>query len=331
MKYPCDMIQDLLPLYHDGVCSGESKTAVEAHLAECGDCRRTWEKMQDDTYADQLREEKQEILRNYKRGLKNKVLLVLLLVLAVPVVTCFIVNLALDRRLDWFFIVLTAMLMLASLTAIPLAVARRRFSWTLGGFTASLLLLLLSCDLYSGGGWFLLAAVPSLFGLAVVFLPFVLHQLPLRGFAARHKGLIAMATDTALLYALLAVCGLGADASYWAVAFPVATVLVAFVWLLFAILRYLPVNGLLRAGLCTLASGAFVSAVGDVLYAILEGEWHLNLTQADFSVWNSVPVINANIYLLALLAGCLAGGALLLAGALRARKKRREASPAPRA
>ncbi len=39
MKYPCDLIQDLLPLYHDGVCSEESKKAIENHLSECSACK----------------------------------------------------------------------------------------------------------------------------------------------------------------------------------------------------------------------------------------------------------------------------------------------------
>lgn len=39
MKYPCDMIQDLLPLYLDGVCSEESRKAVEQHLSECLSCK----------------------------------------------------------------------------------------------------------------------------------------------------------------------------------------------------------------------------------------------------------------------------------------------------
>lgn len=36
----CEIVQDLLPLYHDGVCSKESRAAVEEHLASCGACRR---------------------------------------------------------------------------------------------------------------------------------------------------------------------------------------------------------------------------------------------------------------------------------------------------
>ena len=39
MKLPCEIVQDLLPLYHDGVCSAVSKEYVDHHLEECGRCR----------------------------------------------------------------------------------------------------------------------------------------------------------------------------------------------------------------------------------------------------------------------------------------------------
>ena len=39
MKISCDIIKDLLPLYYDGVCSADSKATIEAHLAQCADCR----------------------------------------------------------------------------------------------------------------------------------------------------------------------------------------------------------------------------------------------------------------------------------------------------
>lgn len=38
MSIPCEVINDLLPLYHDGVCSNESKTIVDEHLAYCEKC-----------------------------------------------------------------------------------------------------------------------------------------------------------------------------------------------------------------------------------------------------------------------------------------------------
>lgn len=39
MKIYCEIIKDLIPLYHDGVCSQESRTMVEEHLAECDHCK----------------------------------------------------------------------------------------------------------------------------------------------------------------------------------------------------------------------------------------------------------------------------------------------------
>ena len=39
----CGIIQDLLALYHDGVCSPESRAAVEEHLQSCPECRAVLE------------------------------------------------------------------------------------------------------------------------------------------------------------------------------------------------------------------------------------------------------------------------------------------------
>lgn len=39
MKYDCEIIKDLLPLYCDGVCSEQSKNAVEEHLEGCEICK----------------------------------------------------------------------------------------------------------------------------------------------------------------------------------------------------------------------------------------------------------------------------------------------------
>lgn len=36
----CDIVRDLLPLYEDGLCSEESRKAVEEHLAACEACRK---------------------------------------------------------------------------------------------------------------------------------------------------------------------------------------------------------------------------------------------------------------------------------------------------
>lgn len=42
MKLSCEIIRDLLPLYQDGLCSPESRQAVEEHLSQCPVCAARW-------------------------------------------------------------------------------------------------------------------------------------------------------------------------------------------------------------------------------------------------------------------------------------------------
>ena len=42
---PCRVIEDLLPLYHDDVCSEESRALVEGHLSQCEACRNELQRM----------------------------------------------------------------------------------------------------------------------------------------------------------------------------------------------------------------------------------------------------------------------------------------------
>ena len=45
-KTNCELINDLLPLYADNVCSEESKAAVAEHISDCEKCRAQLEKME---------------------------------------------------------------------------------------------------------------------------------------------------------------------------------------------------------------------------------------------------------------------------------------------
>lgn len=47
MKISCEIIKDLLPLYHDGVCSNDSRVIVEEHLAHCDNCKTELQAMDD--------------------------------------------------------------------------------------------------------------------------------------------------------------------------------------------------------------------------------------------------------------------------------------------
>lgn len=88
MKFSCEMIQDLLPLYLDGVCSEKSKEAVEEHLKECSNCKATYTAMRENenmnVCADDAKWEHQKAASF--RAVKKKIFRKQLLVAAVAVV-----------------------------------------------------------------------------------------------------------------------------------------------------------------------------------------------------------------------------------------------------
>ena len=70
MKYNCKIIEDLLPLYSDEVCSEESRKIVEEHLQECEECRALIDETREVSFA---RGEKEEPVKTdvVKKGFKK--------------------------------------------------------------------------------------------------------------------------------------------------------------------------------------------------------------------------------------------------------------------
>ncbi len=96
MKYPCNMIRDLLPLYHDGVCSGESAEIVKEHLSECAECGEYYKLLceADNTAGAPLDTEKEMTKAASFRGIRRKlmkkqffIVLIVLVLLAAGVFT----------------------------------------------------------------------------------------------------------------------------------------------------------------------------------------------------------------------------------------------------
>ena len=48
MKLSCKVIEDMLPMYYDGVCSEESAALVEEHLKECPHCSHILSELRSD-------------------------------------------------------------------------------------------------------------------------------------------------------------------------------------------------------------------------------------------------------------------------------------------
>jgi hypothetical protein len=323
MKTSCDIITDLLPLYHDEVCNESSKKLVEEHLEECSTCKDLLEKMKDNPLDERIKKEREYIVGKHIQAVKRKFLIGLTIAMAIPIVVTFIVNLATARTLDWFLIVSTALIVFGSLTLVPLGVEKDRGLWTLGSFTGSLILMLFTIDsLYGGRSWFLIPAASILLGASVLFAPYVLTKLPLTGFASHHKGFLAMISNTLLLYMVIIVIGLHASTGYWREAFLITSVCLIFPWLVFLTIRYFKTNVLIKTGLCFFYTGLFFSMINSVIDWIVDGVWYNQLRYANLfpGEWIGYRVINANISLLSLLIGCIVGSVFLIAGLLQRKK-----------
>ena len=97
MKYNCDLISDLLPLYKDEICSEASRKIVEEHLAECPDCKKMLNSLNDVTIDEKIVKEKEEVIGTQAKFFKRKSALagsIIGLIFSIPILVCLIVNLA---------------------------------------------------------------------------------------------------------------------------------------------------------------------------------------------------------------------------------------------
>ena len=322
MNDTCEIVRDLLPLYVDDVCSPASRAMVAEHVQTCGACASLLQKLRCDEVETDLRGEREDvILRQAQRFRRRSTTAGMTVagILAVPILVCLIVNLAAGSGLSWFFVVLAAMAVTASVTVVPLLAPSHKFLWTVAAFTASLLVLLGVCALYTGGGWFLTVSLSTLFGLSVVLLPFVVRQEPICSALHGQKALVVFAVDTALLCAMLAAIG-GWELLRLGLICGLPALVLA--WAAMAVLRYLPGNGWIKAALCAVLTGV----CGFFAQWIVGGLLGAPVALPAFSplVW-TWKTVNANLCWLWLL-GCLMLALLFLilgiAAGLRGRKER---------
>ena len=119
MNKECEVIRDLLPLYADDVCSERSRELIEEHLHNCPECSAVLEKLRKNEIENNLKEEKDQVIEYQAKRFKRRSTTVGSVVsglFMVPILICLIVNLASGHGLDWFFVVLAALGVTASLT-----------------------------------------------------------------------------------------------------------------------------------------------------------------------------------------------------------------------
>ena len=209
MKNSCDVIRDLLPLYADDACSQDSRHLVDEHLAECAECSNMLKRLKNNEIENGLQMEKQDVIEYGVRKFKQRSATVgstVSGVFMIPILVCLIINLTAGSAMGWFFIVLAALAVAASLIVVPIMVPKDKAFWMFCAFSASLIVLLGVTCLVSRGNWFWVASSAVIFGLSVLFLPFAIKAKPLQKWVGKsNKFLLVIAVDAALFLNMMSV------------------------------------------------------------------------------------------------------------------------------
>ncbi len=179
---------------------------------------------------------------------------------AIAIVVCFLCNLIIFGRLDWFWIVLFSISLAFSFTNLPFLVKRNRSAVCLAAASGSLLLLLLACWAYAGGWWILGGGAITLTCLALPWCWWAIWR-----FYGRHMLPLYMAAFSLWVFLLLAVIRAftGGD---WLLgfAYPIAAFCVGYAWLYFAVDYWLPLGPWWKAAAIALLT-AFAGPLGNTL------------------------------------------------------------------
>lgn len=213
---------------------------------------------------------------------------------------CFICNIAIQHKLSWFFIVLASEMVTMSITLLPVFINKQRGLKVLGAFTGSISLLLLICNIYAGGNWFFIAFISVIFGMSLLFLPFVLQNIGLPEFFDNKKTMIYFATESFMLLLLLLVCNFYTGGEWFlTTALPIALFSLLLPWGMMFVIRYTKLNGYLKTAGCLAIGAVFHYYVQGFLNFILK-DGNNSAYQFNFSKWTE-DTVNGNVNMIMLL------------------------------
>lgn len=322
----CDVVQDLLPLYYDNACTSASKKMVEQHLMTCEKCKKTYEALRNTTIDTVMKNESVGILERHakkERNMAYKAGIMIALILMVPVLITFIVSMSSGGGLGVFAVLTASMLLVASLSVVPLLSTQRRMTKSILASVIALLLIFFFVDRMNGGGEFVLWTVPTIFGLSIVFFPLVIRNITLPPILSDKKALITLTWDTLWLFlTIFEVCNHSGDIEGMRTGYTVSLILMTGVWLIFLVARYLPVNVWIKAGIILIISCIWMAFTNDVYAYFAEHKKQLTILSTNFSDWSTNICVNANVYTLILIFGGIVGGGLLVYGIINMKRKR---------
>lgn len=283
-KLSCDVVQDLLPLYVDGVCSADSRRLVDTHLADCDACRRVLADLQEsEAEADFHADAKAVIGAHNKRQSKNAFALGVLIAVFLTGVMGVMLYVTLKGWSDWQTTVTVgaSLLFLAGLTAVPLLASSKRLTKAIVFSTLALIMVILCEELFFGeesGLEILQIITATIFAISLFAFPVVVRQAHLSEPLCHHKLVITMLWDS--LWFVLMMLFLAVDFPQdmeFMMAGPLPLVgaatlsLVAVAWLIALAVRYLKIHWLSKCGIAVVLLALWTALGMRFGWAMIDG------------------------------------------------------------
>lgn len=223
---------------------------------------------------------------------------------AVALIPCFICDLAINKTLSWFWIVLSALILAFSFTNLPKLIKRHKLIFVPLSMYLALVLLLGVCCIYTGGNWFFIPTIAVFLGLMMVFAPIYISKYDCFAKIRKYNDFVSVATCFVILNIMLIAIDLfsvsnGAE-NHWylSYALPIALVGYLVVTALMCV-RFLKVNMLLKTSIILALSDIFVYLIPLFIKtdntSIQRVFDDINVFKADFSNWVG-EIIERNVH-----------------------------------
>ena len=223
---------------------------------------------------------------------------------ALALIPCFICDLAINKTLSWFWIVLSSLILAFTFTNLPKYIKKHKLIFVPLSMYLALTLLLGVCCIYTKGNWFLIPTLSILFGLIIVFMPIYICKYKIFERVRKYADFVSVGIDFVALNILLIVIDIfsvsnGNANNHWflKIGFPITLVCFLILNVLMAV-RFLKVNKLLKTSI--------ILTLINLLYLVppflkfknpeLQRELaqDMNIFKADFSNW--ALAIDRNIH-----------------------------------
>ena len=223
---------------------------------------------------------------------------------AVALIPCFICNLAINKTLSWFWIVLSSLLLSFTFTNLPKLIKKDKLILLPLSMYLALCILLAVCATYTKGDWFWIASLSVLLGLMIIFVPIYIAKYDVFKKLRPFNDFVSVGVDCIMLNLLLVIINLYTlpQTNWWylTIALPIVLAVYAIVNIVLCV-RFLKINKPLKTGILLFLIDLFVylpPALIKVKNPAVQKELEdMNIFMANFLNWQTETLEN-NIHLI---------------------------------